>query len=106
MSLKIIEKKPLKLDNNNKYFYMKTYRHFWIPAEFLLISEMFQVISNNVRRESFLSLPQPRDRLWVPRIPLVTMNWTSSGRMNRPRRETDNSPVSSAQVIFLSTKFP
>jgi hypothetical protein len=45
------------------------------------------------------------DWLWGPHSLLVSMYWPSSLGMKRPGREPNNSPVSSADVMMLSTQF-
>ena len=49
----------------------------------------------------FSLLSKSPDRLWVSQSALVTKLW-----INRLRREPNNSPVSSADGMMLSTKLP
>ena len=64
---------------------------------------MFQTISNSGTGESFLS---PPEWLWGPHISLVSIKYLPSLGIKRLRREPNNSPVSSAQMMLLSTKCP
>jgi hypothetical protein len=61
--------------------------------------------SNSDKGELFLSLLKCLDSVWGPHY-LLGITYCSSLGINRPGREPNNSPVTSAQVTMLSTKVP
>jgi hypothetical protein len=71
----------------------------------MLLAGRFQD-SNSGKGECFLSSPKFPDRLWGPRSLVVSMYCPVSPRIKRPGREPNKSPVRSAEMMMLSSKFP
>ena len=62
--------------------------------------------SNSGKGEGFLCPPKRPDWLLGPHSLLASVYCASSTGIKRPECQPNNSPVSSAQVMMLSTKFP